>query len=271
MDKTFYDWRTCRDQDIIETFNMLGGRWTRLVKGANGRPKRVRDEKPLCINPGHDDHLGGNFSLNREKGVFYCQACGCGGSVIDLVMLAQSCSFQEAVRWIGDHFKLPAAFKPSPPEFEEHEHMLSAEDGALIGLCKTDQRGPCFPFVMPEKETIFLDEDDEDCDDLYIVVTHPRVSPLRELYYSENPQDKEMYYYIVAKQAHIALKRLEKDWESFSPALPLPFGVSGDVPTWFEVWLDQFLSDYERAKGIYENAMKWYRRYYDKGPSKEVI
>ena len=257
--KNYYNWRECRDQDIVEVFNKLGGEWTRIMKGADGKPKRSRKEKPLCINPAHHDQCGGNFQMDRKKGVFYCQSCGCGGSVIDMVMLAKGCDFQEAIRWIGDQFKLSTSFEPSKPEFEEHEHMLSAEDGALIGLCKSDKGVPYFPIAAPEEEMIMLPETDlEEEDDPFVIIKNPRWNPLRSLFYSDNAEDKEIYYFIVAKKAYIAKEKAKKDWESFKQSSS---DISDDM---FAAWTDVMCSDWERADTIYQNAMKWYKRYHEK-------
>lgn len=263
MKKTFYDWQECRNQDIVEAFNMLGGQWTHLYKGADGRPKRGRKLRPLCLNPGHDDHCGGNFDLNREKGVFYCRACGEGGSIIDLVMLAKSCDFQEAVKWIGDHFKLKSSFEPKPPKYEEHEHLLSPYDGVLIGLCKSAKGEPTFPLAAPESEIIWLPEKFvEEGDDPFVIIKNPRWCPLRSLYYSDDPDDREYYYFIVAKKAFMAMNRLERDWDHLSPTLRSIDARGHADHSWFSIWLDVFIAQYSRAKAVFDQAMKWYRRYY---------
>lgn len=256
MSNKYYDWRECRDQDIVEAFNKLGGEWTNLVKGGSNRVRRVKKERPLCINPQHADTHAGSFALDRKKGVFYCQACGCGGSIIDMVMLAKGCSFQEAIQWLGDEFKLNSTFKPEAPEFEEHEHMLAPEDGALIGLCKIEKHTPYFPVAAPEEEVIWTDDAGE-TEDSFTVIKNPRWSPLRSLYYSKDAEDKEMYYYLIMKNAFITKERIKQDWEHLSSMMK-------EDPEWKEAWFDAYADQFKRANELFFDALKWYRRYHKK-------
>ncbi len=58
--------------------------------------KRGKNYVALC--PFHDDHSLGNFSVNREKGLFKCFACNSGGNGITFVQKFTNCSFSEAVK-----------------------------------------------------------------------------------------------------------------------------------------------------------------------------
>lgn len=58
--------------------------------------KRGRNYSALC--PFHDDKTIGNFSVNREKGLFKCFACNTGGNAITFVQKYTNCSFAEAVK-----------------------------------------------------------------------------------------------------------------------------------------------------------------------------
>jgi DNA primase len=45
--------------------------------------------------PAHDDHVA-SASVNRSKGLWFCHACGAGGTAIDMVMALEEMSFIEA-------------------------------------------------------------------------------------------------------------------------------------------------------------------------------
>lgn len=51
----------------------------------------------VCLCPFHDDKSIGNFSINKEKGVFKCFSCGTAGNAINFVQKIENISFEEAV------------------------------------------------------------------------------------------------------------------------------------------------------------------------------
>jgi DNA primase len=63
--------------------------------------QRGRSFTGLC--PFHNEKSP-SFSVNPDKGFFYCFGCKKGGSVIDFVMEADGLTFREAVRDLGERF-----------------------------------------------------------------------------------------------------------------------------------------------------------------------
>jgi DNA primase len=57
-----------------------------------------KEHKALC--PFHEEKSP-SFSVNEEKGVFYCFGCGAGGDVVRFIELAEKVSFKEALSILG--------------------------------------------------------------------------------------------------------------------------------------------------------------------------
>ena len=62
--------------------------------------RKGKNYAALC--PFHDDKSLGNFSINPDKGIFKCFACGEGGNAISFVQKIEHCSFTEAVKKTAD-------------------------------------------------------------------------------------------------------------------------------------------------------------------------
>lgn len=62
--------------------------------------RKGKNYAALC--PFHDDKSLGNFSINQEKGIYKCFACGEGGNAITFVQKIEHCSFTEAVKKTAD-------------------------------------------------------------------------------------------------------------------------------------------------------------------------
>lgn len=56
----------------------------------------------LC--PFHDDHNLGSASFDEAQGVFYCFACGIGGSLYDFVRRLENVSWEEAYALVDTDF-----------------------------------------------------------------------------------------------------------------------------------------------------------------------
>lgn len=76
--------------DAVQVAEALG-----LKVGRNG--------KCLCL--WHDDKVPSMKVYAGDRGC-YCFACNRGGSVIDMVMQANRCSFWNAVEWLNDTFNI---------------------------------------------------------------------------------------------------------------------------------------------------------------------
>lgn len=50
--------------------------------------------------PFHKDDINPSLSINKDKNVFYCFGCGCGGSIIQFVMHYHELSFPKAVEYL---------------------------------------------------------------------------------------------------------------------------------------------------------------------------
>lgn len=55
--------------------------------------------EPRVLCPLHDDH-DPSLRLDTDRGLWFCDPCGEGGDLIDLVITARDLSFPDAVRWI---------------------------------------------------------------------------------------------------------------------------------------------------------------------------
>lgn len=62
--------------------------------------RKGKNYAALC--PFHDDKSLGNFSINQDKGIYKCFACGEGGNAITFVQKIEHCSFTEAVKKTAD-------------------------------------------------------------------------------------------------------------------------------------------------------------------------
>src|SRR5207249_9296415 len=61
---------------------------------------RKAGKEYVVLCPFHPDKSP-SFSVNEEKGVFHCFACGESGDVFDFVMRLDGCPFSEAAKSLG--------------------------------------------------------------------------------------------------------------------------------------------------------------------------
>lgn len=85
----------------------------RRVMEARGHAFKQAGKESVCICPFHKDGSP-SFRVNTEKGTWFCDPCGFGGSVIDLVMKLDGIGVKEAMEKLGGEV---AVSKPinSPP------------------------------------------------------------------------------------------------------------------------------------------------------------
>jgi DNA primase len=82
--------------------------------------------KGLC--PFHGEKTP-SFSVDKEKGFFYCFGCGVGGDVFKYVELQEKVGFMEAIRTLAQRFGIPI------PEMEAGEQReTAAEREALVKI-----------------------------------------------------------------------------------------------------------------------------------------
>lgn len=73
-----------------------------------GLPEPRHGEHPMKC-PVHDDRVA-SASVNRDKGVWHCHACGAGGTAIGLVMAREGIAYGEA----ADMVRAMAGTSPAP-------------------------------------------------------------------------------------------------------------------------------------------------------------
>jgi DNA primase len=83
--------------------------------------------KGLC--PFHQEKTP-SFTVNRDKGVFYCFGCQMGGDAVKFVEMHQKIAFPEAVRFLAQRAGIPV------PDAEggSHDRVAAAEREALLTL-----------------------------------------------------------------------------------------------------------------------------------------
>lgn len=99
--------------------------------------KRGVEYQGLC--PFHDDRTLGNFSVNPNKGLYKCFACGAGGDAIEFLMKYERLSYGEALHYLAHKYSIPVDddydrerwknIKPAQPRqiVEVHKEMLVIE------------------------------------------------------------------------------------------------------------------------------------------------
>jgi DNA primase len=110
--------------------------------------ERWRGKCPLCGNGAHS----GAFSLDAERGLFYCHACGSGGDLVRLVELWGPFSLPEAVAWLGHTYDLDL---PERPEswFRKQDRQARLRD-KLREERRNVHRRRLFRLFLPMLETI---------------------------------------------------------------------------------------------------------------------
>ncbi len=114
------------------------------VIGAHVRLRRAgRNYIGLC--PFHQEKTP-SFTVNRERGFFYCFGCGAGGTVFNFLMRLEGLSFPEAVRSLAGRYGMTLHEGHSDPaRASEREAMLAAavvaRDFFAHVLWKTEEGG----------------------------------------------------------------------------------------------------------------------------------
>ena len=67
--------------------------------------KRGVEYQGLC--PFHDDKTLGNFSVNPNKGVYKCFACGAGGDAIEFLIKHERLTYGEALHYLAKKYSIP--------------------------------------------------------------------------------------------------------------------------------------------------------------------
>lgn len=106
------------DQDTIEKIRARAD-----IASVVGQFVKLRKQgssyRGLC--PFHDDKHP-SFSVSPARGMFKCFSCNEGGDVFSFVMKHESFSFEEAARWLGEHFDIEIREN----ETDEHESRRRA-------------------------------------------------------------------------------------------------------------------------------------------------
>ena len=75
----------------------------------------------LC--PFHNERTP-SFSIDPDRGLYYCFGCQKGGSLIDFLMETEKLSFLEAIEELAEKAKVPLPAPEALPEHEENERNL---------------------------------------------------------------------------------------------------------------------------------------------------
>lgn len=88
---------------------------------------RKQGKRYVGLCPFHSEKTP-SFTVDRDRGLFYCFGCGAGGDVFEFVMRAQGLSFPEAVRELARRAGIP--LEEAREQRGEWERWLRAADGA---------------------------------------------------------------------------------------------------------------------------------------------
>ena len=111
--------------------------------------KRGVEYQGLC--PFHDDKTLGNFSVNPNKGLYKCFACGAGGDAIEFLMKHERLTYGDALHYLAHKYSIPvdddydrerwASIKPAKPKqiVEVHKEMLVMERDVVRLTMKAKQ------------------------------------------------------------------------------------------------------------------------------------
>ena len=116
---------------------------------------RKRGVEYVCLCPFHDDQTLGNFSINPNKGVYKCFACGAGGDAIKFLMEYRDSklSYGDALRYLAKKYSIPISdddyrgdnrwqhIKPATPHqiIETKKEMLVMERDVVRLTMKATQ------------------------------------------------------------------------------------------------------------------------------------
>jgi hypothetical protein len=94
---------------------------------------RKRGVEYVCLCPFHEDKTLGNFSINPNKGIYKCFACGAGGNAVDFLMNYRETrlTYPEALRYLAKKYSI------SIPEDDDDQqqrwaHVKPAKPRAII-------------------------------------------------------------------------------------------------------------------------------------------
>jgi putative DNA primase/helicase len=119
------------NSDILSVYQALGGE-------PSSQRRQGREIIVRCLSHRPDAHA--SLRLNRESGVWYCDPCGVGGGVLDLVMLAGAATdHSEAARWLRDR-QLLAGDASSGDVVGRREWRLSDASGSYLATHHREDR-----------------------------------------------------------------------------------------------------------------------------------
>lgn len=122
-------------QDLEPSLKKKGQRW--------------RGKCPLCENGEHSDA----FSVDADKGLFYCFACGVGGDVITLVQAWGPFDFAEAIAWIGHTYNLDLPDRPDQ-WYARQDRQARLREKLEAERREVKRRRLFKYFILPELEKV---------------------------------------------------------------------------------------------------------------------
>lgn len=94
---------------------------------------RKRGVEYVCLCPFHEDKTLGNFSINPNKGIYKCFACGAGGNAVDFLMNYRETrlTYPDALRYLAKKYSIPI---PDDDDDQQRrwEHVKPAKPRTII-------------------------------------------------------------------------------------------------------------------------------------------
>lgn len=102
---------------------------------------RKRGVEYVCLCPFHNDETLGNFSINPNKGIYKCFACGAGGNAVDFLMKydGSRLTYPDALRYLAKKYSIAV---PDDGEDDRWKHVKPAKPRQIIEVQKQ-------PLIMP--------------------------------------------------------------------------------------------------------------------------
>lgn len=89
-----------------------------------------------CACPVHGGTNKSSFSCTKSK--WYCHACGDGGTIVELFMRLEGCSYMEAIYHLAEMYDIDIEsneeFQKAKSYFDEVEHDISNMNASRIKL-----------------------------------------------------------------------------------------------------------------------------------------
>ncbi len=87
---------------------------------------KIRGSKGICCCPFHNER-NPSFSIDNNKGLYWCFTCKKGGNAIQFVQEKEGCDFVEAARLLAKKYNVKIEEADEPETAEQREHRLKVD------------------------------------------------------------------------------------------------------------------------------------------------